>query len=1105
MPRHDRSKTPPRRRPPSPVPLVYLLCFASGLAGLTYEVIWLRLLAAALGNAAMATTAVLAAVMAGFGVGGLIAGRRADRTDPLRLYGALEIALGAFALAVPALAGGAGELAPVLFRFAGDSITAGVVRFLLAALVVFVPACLMGATVPVLTRFVELRDRSDSDAVGPSAAALYGLNTAGAAVGCGLAGYLLLGRLGIMGTGAVAAGIDAAVGITAVLLSFRLRRDPTLAAATDDPEPTAAPLPGALVLALAAISGAAVLALEGLWMRLLLIVFGHDVHAFSSMLAMVLIGLASGSLLYRLMPESLRTSRALVPGLFALLGVVTPLAFAMTGRAYLAAGIDILGLSASLPAVRSHEEGLLLQPVFAATLVVGPSLVAGAILPALCAAYRARAEAGGLLGGGSRVGQVMAANTVGAILGSLAPALVLVSWLGIQRSIVAVAAALVAAGLVPLALSRLPWPQRWLGGVVAITALALACTAAPYALPRKALARKIGPEHLQFLMYEEGRTGTVAVVRNRINGERQLFINGVNEVTTRLVHDQSFKLLGHLGLLLHPDPERVLVICLGAGLSAGAAASHPVASIDIVDLERSVVQGAQYFTVENNDVLDDERVHLLFDDGRHHLRRTEQPYDVMVVDSTHPRAVDSWILYTQQFYEVAASQLTDSGVFVQWVPLHGLSIDEFRIIVRTFLAVFPEGTLWVNSGFERYGQASYALLVGARRGPLIDRGLLAERLAQPRVYEDMRPWGLQTPAEVLECFVAGPEALRRWVGHLPLNDDDLPRTQFITDFTDSAPMSAARLLEVRHPVDDLLTPRLEPDEPLAEALRRRYLAQGALLSGDLERAIELCGDDCEKIPLYVIAVEQGPPYFRALRETYRDDPERLLEVAAGFQRLGHLGEAIETLEQALDLDRANPRLLLNLGLARMETGDGPGAREAFRAALTHNPDMLLAQLNLGLMEARSGQVDQAIAELEETLAADESLAASHAALGYALLLARDTERAEVHLRQALALDPRHRDARINLGRMLLQADHLMEAEAVFRVGWRLFPYDSDMLYNLGVTLVRQGRPAAAIHVLEAAMIVDPEDTEARLLLLEAIRLHRLTITLQPGSNGRRRR
>ena len=221
------------------------------------------------------------------------------------------------------------------------------------------------------------------------------------------------------------------------------------------------------------------------------------------------------------------------------------------------------------------------------------------------------------------------------------------------------------------------------------------------------------------------------------------------------------------------------MICLGAGLSAGAALRHPLQSLDVVDLSSSMEQAAREFADINNNVLDDPRFHLHIGDGRQFLLRSDERYDVMMVDSTHPKSVDSWILYTLEFYELMRDHLEEDGIAVQWLPLHGLSEREFKIIVRTFMEVFPNTTLWVNVGFETYGQVAYVKLVGTLEPLVIDdalgRHVEARRL---EVDHDLRLLGdrllgLEPAALGQEGANALADVFEAGIAHLVLIEENL--------------------------------------------------------------------------------------------------------------------------------------------------------------------------------------------------------------------------------------------------------------------------------------------------------------------------------------------
>ncbi|MEM9190391.1 MAG: fused MFS/spermidine synthase [Myxococcota bacterium] len=1032
--------------------------FVSGAAGLAYEVVWHRALAVVLGNSSFATAAVLAAVMSGIGVGSLALGRLADRGDGLRLYGLLELALGITAASVPWLAdASSGGLTPLL-GIVGPGWSSFAVRFAMAALLLLVPSFLLGATLPALARALVHYRRVPRERVGGAVAVVYAANTLGAAVGCALAGYLFLASLGLRLTSALAGVTDVLLAFIALALSAFLRgrsakisgrslpstgEDLSTEPSNEAGEVDSATVPGrrnprvgqASVLGLAASSGFLILGAETVWTRLFRIVFGHDVHAFTAMLVCVLVGLSLGAGVYGLLSPRVRAHSALLPGLFVFLAIGLVVVFAAVGHRYLHTGLDILGLESGLSIARTELQGLALQLVFAAVVVLPAAIAAGLIFPALVQAVQPT-DLGGPAAG-RRVGQVLAANTLGTFFGPLVVSLALTPFLGLGGAALFLGAvAVLAALLLALRQRRHRGPIAVASALVIATALALG----PQALPRKILAEKIGPAHLDFLFYEEGRSATVAVVRNQINGERQLFVNGINEVTTRLVHDQSFELLGHLGPLLHPAPERVAVICLGGGLAGGAVTRHPVKEIVVVDLEPAVVGGARRFADLNHDLLDDPRLQLIIDDGRAHLATTTNRYDTIVLDSTHPRAVDSWILYTREFYAIARQALGDNGVLVQWLPLHGLSVDEFRILVNTFLAVFPDATLWTNAGYEPYGLTAYTLLV-AKKAPLrIDPRALAERLSEPTLHAALAPWGLHTAEEVLETLHAGPDTLRRWSRGTPINVDDRPLTQFVTEHTRASPMVPVRLLEAFEPPVELI------EGELPAGLPARWDAQRALLAGELDRAVRHC-PECLKLPMFVAARAEGPAYYWALAERYTEDPARTVEAAVGFLELGQPSDAAQVLRAGVTHGPTRTTLHFHLGLAEERSGNLGAAIDAYRAALATDPDHLLSRINLGraLVVERPGAPDAGIAELERAVAQDGAVSASRAGLGWALTYrSGEAPRAEAELREALRLDPRHRAAAITLIDLLVAQGRIDEASERLEETRRYWPEDSTV-------------------------------------------------------------
>jgi spermidine synthase/tetratricopeptide (TPR) repeat protein len=683
---------------------------------------------------------------------------------------------------------------------------------------------------------------------------------------------------------------------------------------------------------------------------------------------------------------------------------------------------------------------------------------------------------------------------------------------GIQGALLSIGAgSATAASLTLLASRRSPGPRGWVRSLVPLLVVAAVAAAAPTELPRKMLLAVVGPRHQDLVHYDEARTATVAVIQNQLNGERQLLINSVNEVTTRLVHDQSFKLLGHLGPLLHPHPRTAIMICLGAGLSAGAALAHPLERLDVVDLSSAVPRAARHFAHENRGVLDDPRFFLHTDDGRQFLLNGSFRYDLAIIDSTHPKSVDSWLLYTQEFYELVRTRLGDQGIVVQWLPLHGLSEREFKLIVRTFLHVFPETTLWANVGFETYGQVGYAKLVGTRGGPLVlDQQALGARLRDPMVHRDLEPYGMASVAELLDLYVADAAAVRGWTEGLPIQTDDHPIVPYTTHFSRGRRMLPALLLGVRSPALPLvrhLTPDVRAD------LAAAYEAQGLVLAGNLERATELRPDG-SKLRLFVAESRRARPYYTAVSRRYRDDPERLFEAGAQLAALGFPEEAERSYEQALILRprdfrlRLNHALLLlgrgqheraiqilarlraerpgspivteNLGAALLTAGDPSAARAHLRESLGWDPESTTTRLLLAEAEHALGELGRAESDLGRVLADNPWLGEAHDLLGRVAADRGDLVASVRHHREAVRLEAFRFAFQVHLGLALAARRNYPEAAAAFEAALRLEPDAPAVLDKLGQVRAAQGRLDEADELYLEALDLDPGFAQAAL-------------------------
>jgi spermidine synthase len=887
--------------------LLYLLFFLSGLAALVYQVVWVRSLSLVFGGSHLAVTTVLSVFMGGLALGGALLGARADRARrPLRLYGALEMGSALSAASFALLLRGFPSIYVPLARLGeSDPLWLTAVRVALAGSGMILPTTLMGGTLPVLSRFVAARP----ERLRGHLALLYALNTLGAVVGTLAAGFLLLPRLGVDRTVALAVGINLLIGAVAWLLperAFGDRASPRASAPQAAAPGAAGPLPFRLVLAGIAVSGFCALGYEVLWTRVLTLVVGTSVYSFTILLAAFLAGIAVGGQSESVLAWTVRRRGG---------GWRTWVAsFAGTQIAIGLSALVVTWALRDLP-----RDAVRLQAAFrpgsgefaaqqAATFVVAfaflavPAFFMGLAFPIAGNVHAAwRGEVG------RAVGEVLTANTVGAILGAAVSGFVLIYLLGFERSLHLLAVANLACGLLVLA-SLLVAPARE-PAMAAIAVSAAAVVAAIALFP--AWGRAWDPKffaifrnnqvrafdttpriedalaNTDVLYFFEGVNETISVIHPR--GAQQAFIvNGRIEASTTRQDEQCQRTLGHLPMLLHPDPRKVLVIGAGTGMTLGATTVHPEAEeIVLVEIEPGVLPAARRFADWNHRALDNPRVRIVLNDGRNYLQTTRERFDVITADPIHPWSGGAAYLYTDEYFRLASRHLNPRGVICQWLPIYELDADDLRSVVRTFANNFRHVMLWLT----HYD----AELLGSNDPIPLDRQGLERRLAVPAVRRDLEEVCMGTAGDFLAYFVAGTAGLRAFSAGGVLNTDDNLWLEFHSPLSRMRPgvegdnvvaltryreglegddLGAARLYdrahalflwgragsaEFAHVFGDLRAryPEYAPGRFLAREVEER-IAREPVLRGQVEVELSAAAGAARGIVLSVVTLEIGP-------------------------------------------------------------------------------------------------------------------------------------------------------------------------------------------------------------------------------------------------------
>lgn len=917
-------------RPRTASRLLLFAFFVSGICGLVHEVTWTRLLRHVMGNTTFAVTTVLTVFMAGLALGSLIAGRVIERrTDPVRVFALLEGAIGVTCLVLPWAIDALEPLYGALYRATGGSFALlSLARFLFCGIVLLPTATMMGATLPVLVRFFV----GSTGAVGLSIGRLYAINTLGAVVGVAGSGFVLLPVLGVTRTIWLASALNVAICALGLRLHARL--------GTVAPAPTPAPRgperevelsEAGFRVALVAYgcAGFSSLAYEVAWTRVLSSMIGSSVYAFAMMLTAFIVGLGLGSLAFARradrVGDPLRALALLQIGVALSALLVVPL----FGSLPVTVTALISRQSGSFWSLQASEFGLLVA------IMLVPTLLMGAAFPLVSRFYAARSHQVA-----RSVGAAYSANTVGSILGSAAAGFLLLPAIGAQATIYV---AVVINGLVAAAFALLSrrWRGAGRGAAVAAPAALAACAALlpawnpammyfgsffmarvqPAEVARSGERMREMVRKDEILFHEEGIDTTVTVRRNPL-GELALLVNGKPDASS--VGDMPTQmLLAHVPLLLHPEPEDVLVIGLASGVTLGSAARHPVGRLDCAEISSSVVRACELFSPYNHDVLSDPRVNVLVVDGRNHLALSGKRYDVIVSEPSNPWIIGVADLFTLEFFELCREALTERGVACIWFERYTMDERSFLSVVRTFREVFPSATLW-NPNHADY------LLVGAKDELAVDAGRLAERIREGEVAEDLARIDVHDASSFLSHYLMGPEALSRLGEGAPLHTDDNALLEFATPRAMVAGVGHSqvfgRIEEHRDP--DLRFLRAADPAVLSEARREALRAiEARALSRAAERDAELGRSSSAREKL--TAAARLNPSDRLVQA----EIGRGLPLCYMLLQRGELGEAVSALETLLSLDPSHAGTNAAMGLALTALGHCDRALDHLRLAV----------------------------------------------------------------------------------------------------------------------------------------------------------------------------
>jgi spermidine synthase len=755
--------------------LLLLLFAGSGCSALVYEIVWYQLLQLVIGSTAVSLGVLLATFMGGLCLGSIALPRirSLGGRHPLRVYALVEMGIGICGilvlLAMPLVD-------RVYVAAVGHGLPAMLLRAVVAAACLLPPTVLMGASLPAASRWLRATPEGVS-----WMGLLYGGNTAGAVFGCLLAGFYLL-RVHDMATATlVAAALNGAVALVSYGVASRTPQQAGAEEPAATPVAEAAPRSWPIYVTIA-LSGACALGAEVVWTRLLGLLLGATVYTFSIILAVFLAGLGIGSGVAAALLRGVARPR-LALGCCQLL-----LAGAVAWTAYM--------LANSMPywpinPVLSTSPWFTFQIDLARSIwaILPAALLWGASFPLALAAVASRGRDAGRM-----VGGIYAANTAGAIVGALAFSMFLVPAMGTQgceRVLIVLS--------VVSALFALAPPLRAKAGVLLLAAavvaavlLAMSVSGVPSMLIAYGRRITISAGRSEILYAGEGMNASIAISRWN-DGAVQFHVSGKVEASTEPYDMRLQRMLGHMPALLHSKPRSVLVVGFGAGVTAGSFVLHPeVQRIVICEMERMIPPVAtRFFGRENNNVLHDPRVEMVYDDARHYVLTTREKFDVITSDPIHPWVKGSATLYSKEYFELVKQHLNPGGIVTQWVPLYETDLNTVKSELATFFDVFPSGTIWGN---DTSGGGYDTVLLGQAEPTKIDVDQLQEKLERPdqaRVAASMREVGFGSAIALLSTYAGQGPDLRSWLADAEINRDGNLRLQYLAGLALNKSMEGA--------------------------------------------------------------------------------------------------------------------------------------------------------------------------------------------------------------------------------------------------------------------------------------------------------------------------
>lgn len=750
------------------VGVLFLIFFLSGISGLVYEVVWLRMLLRTFGVTIYAVSTVLTVFMSGLAIGALVIGRKTNgNINVLRWYAVVEILIGVTAgISTIIITFFPSWVASLTINLPMESMLLIVVRVVVAVIVLFPTTFLMGMTLPLMSGFFGRNQYS----IGKLTGLLYSINTLGAVLGILITGFIGIYYLGEIGIAYVAVLINIVVGLMAFWMSKDYSSDitPVEENKNNDESNSSHSLKNK-VLVIAGVSGFSALAFQVVWSRILAVILGNSVYAFSIMLSVYLIGISFGSIVLSRYVDRLKNPIAI----FAMMEFAV-VVFSITSLHTLEfIGVTNPGPDNIRPILYTYSPIWSIfdfwhLTFYSVCIILPVTFFFGASFPIACKLYSA---------GGVRtekvVGKVYGYNTIGAIFGSFVTGFILIPVLGTQPTFIL---ASVISATLAIYLFILSNKNECLSGyklivaVVSLVTVALVIAAPDHPF-RSILKQKLDSAntHLKssIIAHEEDKTATATMLQYEDKEKsRFLYINGLFVSNTSAMIGQ---ILITYPLMFHDNPKKVLIIGLGVGESYKMSLKQGF-DTTVVELVPPALDFFKRFDDSSEIYLSHPLSHIVIGDGRNFLLRNEKKLDYVIVDGSPPFFASGMVnLYSYDFAQLVEKRLNPGGIFAIWMPDICFA-DDIWMVTRNFADTFKNVTMFA------YKDLGGVILMGSNAQEKIFKApanVLADRLKKYGVSRS------EVYAELLvNNLLFSEQEIRERSSHYPRVTDNYPYTEF---------------------------------------------------------------------------------------------------------------------------------------------------------------------------------------------------------------------------------------------------------------------------------------------------------------------------------------